>query len=406
MRTCLWVGVCVFVYLALPARGDEDDDLPARADLRAVARANNDLAVDLYGQLAKKEGNVFFSPFSVSAALGMTSAGARGETLKEMEKALHLPSQKTLHPAMGHLLHELSGKGAKRKYDLTVANTLFGQQGYRFEKEFTDLLGRHYGAGMQLVDFKKDTEAARLAVNAWAQKETRDRIKDLVPRGVITDRTKLVLVNAIYFKGDWKSQFKEASTTEQEFHLADGKKVKAKLMFQGDRFPLARTPEASVLELPYAGDELSMAVILPKERGGLAALEKGLTRERLAGWLDRLGAPGKVLVWLPKFKFELASGLKGPLMALGMKTAFTNAADLSGMDGTSELYIQDVVHKAFVEVNEKGTEAAAATGVVVGTKSAPAVTPEFRADHPFLFLIRDKKSGAILFFGRVSDPTK
>jgi serpin B len=411
MRRLLLLALGVLAFsLSLPVRAandDDDDDTPARADLRLVSKANNTFAVGLYSQLSKKDGNVFFSPFSISASLGMTSSGARGDTLKEMEKALALPPQKLLHPAMGHLLRELSGKGGARDYELTVANTLFGQQGYRFKKDFTDLLERHYDAGMQFVDFKKNTEPARVAINAWAQKQTKDRVKDLVQPGVVDNMTKLVLVNAIYFKGVWKQQFDKKNTLPHDFHLDGGKKVKAPLMYKGAKFPLVQGREADLLELPYKGDEVRMVVILPKKQDGLADLEKNLTAEKLTGWMDRLGAARKVMVWLPKFKFELATGLKEPLQAMGMKTAFGIGADLSGMDGTDELYLKDVVHKAFVDVNEKGTEAAAATAAVVATKSAGApVIPEFKADHPFLFVIRDKKSGAVLFMGRVSDPTK
>ncbi|MBY0230280.1 MAG: serpin family protein [Gemmataceae bacterium] len=395
---------------AVPALGridDDDDDTPARADLRLVAKGNNAFAAKLHAELAKKDGNLFFSPFSITAALGMTSAGARGDTLNEMEKALDLPPQKILHPALGHLLRELSGKGGRRAYEMSVANTLFGQAGYEFKKDFTKLLDRHYDAGLQLVDFKRQAEASRKIINGWVEKQTNDRIKDLLQPGIVDDMTKLVLVNAIWFKGTWVRTFKEADTAEADFSVTEKAKAKARLMRQQERFPYAETPEAQVLEMPYAGDEVAMAVVLPKKRNGLAALEKGLTGEKLEGLLGKLGAARRVNVYLPKFKFTLATGLKAPLQELGIKTAFSREADLSGIDGTPELYIKDVVHKAFVDVNEKGTEAAAATAVVVATKGAPAqVIPDFRADHPFLFVIREKKTGAILFMGRVSDPTK
>jgi serpin B len=404
MRPLCLLPLLGLALIALPTTAKEDK--PAPADVRLVAKGNNSFAVGMYHQLAKKEGNVFFSPFSISAALGMTSAGASGDTLKEMEKALCFPPQKVLHPAMGQLIRDFSGEGVKRPYELAVANRLYGQVGYRFNTDFLTLLGKHYGAGFQQVDFKKHTEKARQEINAWAQKQTRDKIKDVLPDGVLNTRTKLVLVNAIYFKGTWRYTFKDAATHAADFHLAADKKTKAKLMYQEGKFPLVQTPEADVLELPYKGEEASMVVILPKKKDGLPALEKALTPEKFNSLIEKLSAPRKVKVWLPKFKFTLASGLKKPLQEMGMKSAFGPSANLSGMDGSSMLYVQDVLHKAFVDVNEKGTEAAAVTVVVVGTKSKPPATPEFRADHPFLFVIRDRKTGTVLFMGRVSDPTK
>jgi serpin B len=337
----------------------------------------------------------------------MTSAGARGDTLKEMEKALSLPPQKTLHPAMGELLRTLSAEATKKRpYELTTANTLFGQTGHKFDRDFLTLLGRHYGAGMQQADFQKDTENARKAINAWAQKQTRGRIKDLLAPRTIDAATRLVLVNAVYFKGAWEHQFQERWTKPADFHLAGGKTVKAPTMVQSESFPFVQTDDADVLEMPYKGGEASMVIILPKKKDGLPVLEKALTADKLATLLGKLGAPRKVMIHLPKFKFTQGTSLKEPLKEMGMKKAFARGADFSGMDASGELFIGDVVHKAFVDVNEKGTEAAAATAVVMTFGGVPVPPPTFRADHPFLFLIRAKKSGTILFLGRLSDPTK
>jgi serine protease inhibitor len=381
---------------------------PGRAapeDTAAVVKGNNAFAFDLYGRLRETEGNLFFSPYSVEAALAMTSAGARGRTLEEMEKTLHYPPQEQLHPAFKALNARLNGEpGAKRGYQLSTANRLWGRKGYGFRPEFLKVTKDHYGAGLEEVDFGGDAEGARKTINAWVEKETHDKIKDLLKPGAVKGGTRLVLTNAIYFKGDWRYQFKKDATREQPFTLADGKQVKAPLMQQKGRFRYGELGDVQVLELPYAGKELSMLVLLPKKADGLADLEKGLSADRLAAALGRLHE-FEVEVTLPKFKTTSEFELAKELSELGMPTAFTPEADLSGISGGRDLYISQVVHKAFVEVNEEGTEAAAATAVVVDPTGAVPM-PVFRADHPFVYLIRDNQTGAVLFLGRLSDPTR
>jgi serpin B len=408
MRRSLLLWFAVFGLLFAPAVArasddDDDDDPPARIDIKEVAQGNTKFSLKLYDRLRVKDGNLFFSPFSISTALAMTSAGARGKTLTQMEDVLALPDQKTLHPVVAHLLRELNASGKKRGYQLSVANALWGQSGHKFQPEFTQLLDRRYDAKMELVDFIKQREEARKTINRWVEKRTQDRIKDLIKPGLFNDRTRLVLTNAIYFKGDWQSTFKKANTRDADFHLADGKKVKTPLMYQGGRFAYTETRDLQVLEMPYVGKDVSMVVLLPRKADGLQALEKSLTAAQLKGWLERL-RERRVFVYLPKFKMTSEFQLKPALTALGMEEAFTPDADFSGMDGTKNLFLADVVHKAFVDVNEKGTEAAAATGVIVVTKSKPVHIPEFRADRPFLFLIRDRRFDNVLFLGRLSNP--
>jgi serpin B len=370
----------------------------------SIVQGNNDFAFDLYAQLAKKDGNLFFSPYSISAALAMTSAGARNQTLAEMEKALHFPAQERLHPLFAALHKEVNGQNqGKRAYELRTANKLWGQKGLAFKADFLKLTADSYGAGLEEVDFAGATEAARLKINAWAEKETNDKIKDLLKPGLLTTDTRLVLTNAIYFKGDWQYQFKKDQTREGAFHLAGGKTVKAPLMHQKGAFKFAFLPDLSALELPYSGKDLSMVVLLPHKPDGLADLEKKLNAELFHAALRRLMPEPRLEVTLPKFQTTSEFSLKQALEALGMKQAFSKGADLSGLTGAPDLFISDVVHKAFVDVNEQGTEAAAATGVVVDAKSAP---PAFVADHPFVFLIRDNRNGSVLFLGRLVDPTK
>ena len=378
---------------------------PPPAETALVVTGNNAFAFDLYGQLRTQEGNLFFSPYSISAALAMTSAGARGQTLDEMTKALHFPDQEKLHPAFKTLIANLNGApGAKRGYQLSTANALWGMKGYAFKPDFITLTRNNYGAGLQEVNFK-DEAVARKTINAWVEKETHDKIKDLIKPGMLTVDTRLVLTNAIYFKGDWASQFKKDRTRNEAFTQTGGKQVQTPLMHQTGNFKYADLGNAQVLEMPYVGKDVSMLVLLPKKAEGLADLEKGLSGERLAAIVGRLHV-AEVDVTLPKFKTTAEFRMDKELSALGMKQGFTPSADFSGLNGRKDdLYISFVVHKAFVDVNEEGTEAAAATGVGVTTLSA-RIKQVFQANHPFVYLIRDTKTGGVLFVGRLADPTR
>ncbi len=370
-----------------------------------VVEGNNKFALELYAKLRVKEGNLFFSPYSISTALAMTWAGAWAETEKQMALVLHftLP-QEYLHQTFWRLQTQLNAPDRRRGYELTVANALWGQKGYGFLKEFLELIKTNYGGGLGEVDFVTAAESARKTINGWVEKETKNKIKNLIGPGVLDSMTRLVLTNAIYFKGNWARQFKEDKTKEAPFTLSGGEKVDAAMMNQTTEFNYMETEDFQGLELPYVDNELSMIILLPKENGGLVGLEQMLTPENLSQWLARLSRR-KVIVSIPKFKMTSQFGLAGVLASMGMRDAFSERADFSGMNGKRDLFISAVIHKAYVDVNEEGTEAAAATGVVVGlTSVGPREIPVFRADHPFLFLIRDNHSGSILFIGRVMNP--
>jgi len=409
------LGVMVLVVLASSQAAVDAVEQPTAPaeDVAKVAEGCNRFAFDLYARLKGAEGNLFLSPYSISTALAMTYGGARGETAEQMVKVLCLPaSGGAIHVAYATLQSDLNAAGAKGAFDLVVANRLWGQKGFAFLPDFLALVEKNYGAGLEQVDFVADTEGSRKTINAWVEKQTRDKIKDLLKPGILDAMTRLVLTNAIYFKGKWAEEFDKKATQEEDFFLTPEKKVAAPLMHQTKHFGYFDGGEMHALELAYQGDRLSMVVLLPKRnvppgaKDDLAALEASLSADKVAGWLGQLRRR-EVRVTLPRFKTTAEFGLKGTLVAMGMADAFNpNAADFSGMTGTKDLFISAVVHKAFVDVNEEGTEAAAATGVVMAGKSAPAPAPVFRADHPFLFLIRDTKTGAILFLGRILDPTK
>lgn len=367
----------------------------------ATATAVNQFALDLHRELGKRPGDVFFSPASIAAALGMTWAGANGPTADQLAKALHvtLPPEKA-HPALGALL----AADASGDPTLAAANRLWCLP-EDLLPAFLAATKDAYGAEVGQVDFRTDPDGARQTINRWVEERTRDRIKDLVPSGTLTPLTRLVLTNAIYFKGSWKTAFDGTETRTGTFTLATREAVGAPLMhaavpgrfFHGDGFVLG--------ELPYKGERLSMVVIVPAEPDGLPALEAKLTADALASWLAAARHVEKLDVTLPRFKIEQAVDLVPPLQALGVNDAFSQTlADLSGMNGKKDLYVSAALHKAFVEVTEAGTEAAAATAVVVGVKSAAEPPPTVRADRPFLFLIRDTQTGLILFLGRETDP--
>jgi serpin B len=383
-------------------------DLPYDKAVKAeLVKGNTAFALDLYRQLRTARGNLFFSPYSISTALAMTYNGARGQTAKEMARALHFPGDRNaMNPAFTNLIRTMQSGGKHRGYQLLTANALWGQKSYAFEKEFLDGTRKYYWAGLKEVDFRDAPEEARREINRWVEEQTRDHIKDLIGQGVLTGETRLVLTNAIYFKGKWANEFRKAVTTDEKFWLTKAKKVSPPMMHQQHKFRYAERNDVQVLELPYKGEDVSLVIVLPRAKDGLAALERALSPAQLSRWLDGL-APATVSVTLPRFKMTAAFRLEEQLAALGMKQAFKMEADFSGMEPQKELFLSAVIHKAFVEVNEEGTEAAAATGVVVEAKSEKRVEDEvhsFRADHPFLFMIRENRSGSILFLGRLSDP--
>ena len=407
MRAAKYLVILFFVTLAVAdgwARSKPTD--VSKAVGEAVVEGNNAFALELYAKLRQGEGNLFFSPYSISTALAMTYAGARGETKLQMAKVLHfsLPSEE-LHSTLGMLSKDLNERGEKGGYELSVANALWYQKGYVFLEEFLGLVRTDYGSGLNEVDFVGAAETARRTINDWVKKETRDKIKELIGPGVLDSLTRLVLTNAIYFKGNWAEQFDKDRTKEAPFTLINSQKVDVAMMNQTGEFKYMEAEDFQGLELPYVDNELSMIILLPKEVGGLRGLEKTLTAEKLSEWLARLGKR-EVIVSVPKFEITSQFGLGDVLKLMGMKDAFVpEVADFSGMNGKKDLFISAVIHKAYVDVNEEGTEAAAATGVVVGlTAVGPRERRVFRADHPFLFLIRDNHSGSILFIGRVMNP--
>jgi serpin B len=394
------------VLLLLNANGVEAKPLPD-ADQAVVVEGNNAFAVALYHQLSHQAANLFFSPESISTALAMAYAGARGNTASEMAKALHFtvpPGQ--LHPAMGALLRDLNA--AHSDYQLNVANALWAQQGYTFLDQFLTLLKSDYGAGLQQVDFKGAPEAARSTINHWVEQQTQDKIKDLLAPGALRTDTRLVLTNAIYFKGTWQTQFDKAQTRNEDFYLSQTKSAAAPLMHREGSFGYFDGGTFQILEVPYKSNALSLIVLLPKERSGLSGLEDSMTASNMQQWLSQVAPVSKVIVTIPRFKSTQEFELSTALRALGMPQAFGAGADFSGMTGQRDFAISAVIHKAFVDVNEEGTEAAAATAVTMRALAmrAPGPPPPvFRADHPFIFFIRDNGSRSILFMGRMTDPT-
>ncbi|MCG2769685.1 MAG: serpin family protein [Anaerolineae bacterium] len=381
-------------------------------DLAELVGGNSAFAYDLYQAWREQEGNLFYSPYSISVALAMTYAGARGETEKQMAETLHfLLSQYALHPALNALDQELARRAAAAEseedeaFRLSIANSIWGQVGYDFLPAFLDLLAENYGAGLRLTDFAKDPDKSRVIINDWISDQTEARIKDLIPEGGITPLTRLVLANAIYFKATWLHQFDESRTRDWEFNLLNGEQVSVPMMSLSDPPSLlyARGNGYQAVELPYVGNQVAMTIIMP-DAGEFEEFEAGLDAARMEEILAGLDYES-VALRLPKFSFESSFSMAQTLAAMGMPDAVSIAdADFSGMDGTHDLYIQNVFHKAFVAVDEAGTEAAAATAVVVGLKALMPSGIELTIDHPFIFLIRDTVTGSVLFVGRVLNP--
>lgn len=377
----------------------------APADLEKLVEGNTAFAADLYRKARGEPGNLFMSPHSISIALAMTYAGASGATATQMADALHftLPEPQ-LHAAFDALDLALASRAANATGDtipfrLSTANALFAQRGWTMLPDFLDSLAVWYGAGVRVLDFKGDPEASRGLINAWVEERTNDRIKDLLPEGTIDRDTRLVLTNAIHFSAAWDEPFEASDTADRPFTLTDGSEVMVPTLHQDVELGYGLGAGFRAAELPYDGGELSMVVVVPDD---LAAFEAGLDADRLHAVVASI-QPHQLDLSLPKFRFDAPLGLEDYLRDLGMVDAFTDAADLSRIDGSRQLVITDVLHKGFVAIDEHGTEAAAATAVIVGDTSVPE-RATLAVDRPFLFFIRDRPTGALLFLGRVVDP--
>jgi serpin B len=377
--------------------------LPA-ADSR-IMPAMNAFTTASYKQLTQGDANLILSPFNIATALSMALAGARGQTAQEIQSVLHLHYDSTYDAALGTLLADLTKAGNAGGNELHIANGLWVQKGFVIQPAFENTLTNNYHAPLTPLDFIANPEAARSEINRWTEEHTKEKIKNLFPAGTLDAQVRLVLTSAIYFYGKWQDPFVTSRTKPAPFTLPTGVTTQADFMNQTAHFGYTETPSAQILEMRYAGTGIAFDLLLPRTLSGLPGLEKSLTLENLSGWLGKL-TTRNVQVSLPKFRAESAFSLREVLSTMGMPTAFTDKADFSGIDPKRGVAISAVVHKAFVDVSEQGTEAAAATGITMRTTAMPM--PEqavvFRADHPFIFLIRDTRTEVVLFIGRLMTP--
>ncbi len=382
-----------------------------RTDVDLAANGLAEFAADLYAQLAAGDGNVVYSPISVYVALAMTYAGASGSTAEEMAAVLgDQLGAEAFHAAMNVLDQALESRNRdaterEGSVELSVVNSLWGQQGYEFRQAFLDLLALDYGAGMRTVDFIDPAarEEARAAINDWVAGETNDRIEELIQQGVLDDLVRLVLVNAVYLDAAWAMPFSEDATSEGDFLLLDGTTVRVPLMRQSGQLRYAEGEGWRAVELPYAGRELAMLVVVPDE-GSFGAVETQMSNGLLAEVSSGL-VGAEVALMLPKFEIRTQVGLIPMLRAVGLTEATGSSADFSGMTGDRDLFISDVVHEAWISADEAGTEAAAATAVIMSLTAAPIDVVELTVDRPFMFALHDLETGSILFMGRVLDPS-
>ena len=388
-----------------------------QSDVAAASTSMQLFGADLYGILAERAGggNVVFSPASIVTALAMTHAGAAGTTAEEMAGTLHFSLEgDALHQAFNSLDAALESRSWESKNAegddegvlLRTANSLWAQQDLAFEQSFLDSLAANYGAGVRLVDYKTAAEAARQAINAWVAGETNDKIPELIAQGVLDALTRLVLVNAVYLDATWANQFDPEMTADGQFMTLAGDSVTASMMSQSESFPYADGDGWQAVELPYLHDELAMLLIVP-DSGRFTEVESGLSTGLVADAAAQLEYGSQVNLTMPKFEFRTQAGLNEALTALGMTSAFDpGTADFSGMTTQEKLFISDVIHEAYIDVDEEGTEAAAATAVVMElTAAMPGEIVQLTIDRPFIFAIRDRETGALLFLGRVTDPT-
>lgn len=396
-----------------------DDTGSTQQGINEVVDANNQFAFELYSELSKSEkDNIFYSPYSISAALAMTYEGAKGQTADEMRSVFHFPEDNILRPNFAAVYNDMNT--GNRAYEMRTGNALWVQQDYKLLEDYTGRAERYYGGKATNVDFVRETEKSRQTINSFIEQQTNGRIKDLIEPGMLDQMTRLVLTNAIYFKGTWEWEFDRSDTRDGEFRVTPTETVKTPMMHMDPdkaRFRYADLEKLQILELPYKGDDISMLILLPKqgqdydyETGNKITLnytleDLELSSDKLNEYKAQMTETKLDAISLPKFEFETKYLMQKMLADLGMPTAFSTSADFSGMTGNRDLYIALVIHQAYVNVDEKGTEAAAATAVSM-KMTAAMKSKVFRADHPFMFIIQDRSTGNILFLGRVTDPTK
>ncbi|MCS7175476.1 serpin family protein [Pseudothermotoga sp.] len=383
-----WLLLASFLLLGLCFAIDASDSV-------------NLFGIDLYKTLASKDGNIFFSPFSLSTALAMTYLGANGKTAEQMGQVLHFKENVNIHESFSKLIASLNEPS--QNYKLSVANALWLQKNYPLLQSFLDAVERYYKAPVNIVDFVNELGNSVRKINAWIEEKTDKKIKDMITENDVDSLTRLILTNAIYFKGVWEVPFDPSRTEKDLFYIDETTSVEVNMMKLTAMFKYFEDEEAQILQLPYAGGRFSMVIVLPKKSVKLSDVEKRFSLQKLMHWLQSLEVL-EVQVYLPRFKVEQRFSLKEVLTKMGMVDAFTDSADFSKMDGTKMLKIQNVIHQAFVEVNEEGTEAAAATAVIIGIKMGPKIPIIFKVDRPFLFFIYEKSNNVILFMGRVMKP--
>jgi len=403
--TVATAATLLFLYPYNPTQPPKSDDTGwSEEGAQEVIDANNQFALELYTELSKNgKENIFYSPYSIFAALGMTYEGAKGETKDEIKSVFHFPEDSTLRPNFAKIYNDINKN--EEDYELRTGNALWVQKDYPFLEDYINIVEKYYGGKVSNLDFVKETEKSRQTINSFIEEQTNGKIKDLIPKGVLDYLTRLVLTNAIYFKGTWQWEFNPKNTEEVDFKITPTDIVKVPMMYmkpEKAKFNYADLEDLQILELPYKGEKISMLILLPKDN--LEDIQP-LTIEKLKEWKSQTKEETLDEIYLPKFEFDTKYFMKEILSDMGMPTAFEMDADFSGMDGTKSLYIKEVIHQAYVKVDEKGTEAAAATGVVMELTS---IMPKniFRADHPFIFIIQQNDTGNILFLGRVNDPTK
>ena len=382
-----------------------DDTISTPQGIEEVIDANNKFAFDLYSELDKSEnGNIFYSPYSISAALAMTYEGAKGQTADEIKSVFHFPENNVLRPNFAAIYNGINKKN--KEYQLSTGNALWAQQDYSFLQNYLTTVETYYGGKAANLDFVGKTEESRQTINSFIEEQTSNKIKDLLPQGFVDSMTRLVLTNAIYFKGTWNWEFDKSNTREQDFKITQDNVIQVPMMYMKNdkaKFNYLDNDNLQILELPYKGDNISMLILLPKDN--LESIGSSLTKEKLEEWKNQMNEEKLDAIYLPKFEFDTKYFMKETLEAMGMPAAFDSSlADFSGMTGQKDLFIGFVIHQAFIKVDEQGTEAAAATAVGMNLTSMPQQNI-FRVDHPFIFIIQDKNTGNILFLGKVINPT-